>query len=44
MTDGHTAPELSLKSPAAAEITELWKNITACLHANMKSKKERKHA
>ena len=31
MTDGHTAPELAAKGPAAAEIAELWKSITSCL-------------
>ena len=37
MTDGHTAPELAAKGPAATEIAELWKSITSCLHANMKA-------
>lgn len=37
MTDGHTAPELAAKGPAAAEIADLWKNINTCLHANMKA-------
>ena len=37
MTDGRTAPELSTKGPAAVETMALWKNIKACLHANMKS-------
>lgn len=37
MTDGHTAPELAVKGPAAAEIADLWKNIKSCLHANMKA-------
>lgn len=44
MTDGHTAPELAPKGPAAAEITELWKNIKSCLHASMKSTKDSAHA
>ena len=35
MTDGHTAPELLSKGPAAQEIGHLWKNIKSCLHANM---------
>src|SRR5271169_1317606 len=35
MTDGHTAPELASKGPSAREITDLWKNIKACLHASM---------
>ena len=37
MTDGHTAPELASKGPAAIEISNLWKSITSCLHANMKA-------
>ena len=41
MIDGHTAPELMPKGPAAAEVAELWKNIQACLHVDMKA---RKHA
>lgn len=36
MTDGRTAIELSGKGPAATEMSALWKNIKACLHANMK--------
>jgi chromosome partitioning protein len=44
MTDGHTAPELVGKSPAAAEIAALWKNIKSCLHANMLAEKARAHA
>jgi chromosome partitioning protein len=39
MTDGHTAPELARKSPAALEITALWANIKACLHASMPATK-----
>jgi len=39
MTDGRTAIELSAKGPAAIETAALWKNIQACLHANMKKKK-----
>jgi chromosome partitioning protein len=35
MTDGHTAPELAPRGPAAHEIIALWANIKACLHANM---------
>ncbi|HTV87776.1 MAG TPA: hypothetical protein VME41_02060, partial [Stellaceae bacterium] len=35
MTDGHTAPELATKGPAAQEIAALWINIKACLHAGM---------
>ena len=37
MTDGHTAPELAAKGPAAAEIANLWKNIKSCLHVSMKA-------
>lgn len=36
MTDGRTAIELATKGPAAIEVASLWKNIKACLHANMK--------
>jgi len=44
MTDGRTALELSAKGPAAVETTALWKNIKACLHANMKkSEKVKRH-
>ena len=39
MTDGRTAIELSAKGPAAIETAALWKNIQACLHANMKKRK-----
>ena len=35
MTDGRTAIELTAKGPAAIETAALWKNIKACLHANM---------
>ena len=44
MTDGHTAPELAPRGPAAAEITDLWKSIKSCLHANMQTTKDRTHA
>ena len=37
MTDGRTALELLAKGPAAIETAALWKNIKACLHANMQS-------
>jgi chromosome partitioning protein len=44
MTDGRTALELSAKGPAAIETTALWKNIKACLHANMKkAEKVKRH-
>ncbi len=39
MTDGHTAPELTVKGPAATEISELWKNIKSCLHASIEPSK-----
>jgi chromosome partitioning protein len=44
MTDGHTAPELGGKVPAAAEIAALWTNIKACLHASMRASKVKTHA
>ena len=44
MTDGHTAPELASKGPAAREIAALWSNIKACLHANMTASKVKAHA
>lgn len=44
MTDGRTAIEIAAKGPAAQETASLWKNIKACLHANMeKQEKERRH-
>ena len=44
MTNGRTALELSAKGPAAVETTALWKNIKACLHANMKkAEKVKRH-
>ena len=39
MTDGHTAPELASRGPAALEIAALWKNIKSCLHASMRATK-----
>ena len=39
MTDGHTAPELARTGPEAKEITGLWRNIKACLHASMPATK-----
>jgi chromosome partitioning protein len=44
LTDGHTAPELASKAPAAREIAALWKNIKACLHAGMPAAKVKAHA
>jgi chromosome partitioning protein len=44
MTDGRTAPELSPKGPAAAEITALWTNIKSCLHASMPATKGKARA
>jgi chromosome partitioning protein len=41
MTDGRTALELSPKGPAAIETASLWKNIKACLHANMQLKQKK---
>lgn len=46
MTNGRTAIELVPKGPAAVETAALWKNIKACLHANMQNqdqKKEKRH-
>jgi chromosome partitioning protein len=37
MTDGRTAIELAPKGLASVEMTALWENIKACLHANMKT-------
>lgn len=39
MTDGRTAIEITPKGPAAVETAALWKNIKACLHANMQTAK-----
>jgi chromosome partitioning protein len=44
MTDGHTAPELASKGPAAQEIAALWANIKTCLHAGMPATKVKAHA
>lgn len=44
MTDGHTAPELGGKGPAAQEIAALWTNIKACLHASMPATRVAAHA
>ena len=44
MTDGHTAPEIAAKGPAATEISTLWANIKSCLHANMPAAKGKAHA
>lgn len=45
MTDGRTAVELTPSGPAALETAALWKNIKACLHANMiATKKVTAHA
>lgn len=35
LTDGRTAPELAPKGLAARELTALWTNVRACLHAGM---------
>jgi chromosome partitioning protein len=39
MTDGRTAPEIASKGRAAREITDLWINIQAWLHAGMNAAK-----
>lgn len=44
MTDGHTAPELAAKGPAAVEIAALWANIKSCLHASMPATRDRARA
>jgi chromosome partitioning protein len=44
MTDGHSAPELASRGPAAQEIAALWTNIKACLHASMPTAKVTAHA
>jgi chromosome partitioning protein len=45
MTDGHTAPELATRGPAAAETATLWKNIKPWLHVSMQTaKKVKAHA
>jgi chromosome partitioning protein len=44
MTDGHTAPELAARGPAAQETASLWINIKACLHASMPATKAKAHA
>jgi chromosome partitioning protein len=40
MTGGHTAPEVSAKSPAADEISGLWTEVKSCFHENMKSERK----
>jgi chromosome partitioning protein len=42
MTNGRTAIELAAKGPAALETAFLWKNIKACLHANMQKSEKGK--
>ena len=37
MTCGNTAPELGAKSPAAEEVSALWKEIKSCFHEKVKS-------
>jgi chromosome partitioning protein len=37
MTGGLTAPELSPRSPAAAEVAQLWQNVKSCFHENNKA-------
>ena len=43
MTDGRTAPELTPNGPAGIETSALWKNIKACLQANMLATKKAKN-
>ena len=40
LTNGLTALEIAPKGPAALETAGLWKNIKACLHANMQIKEK----
>ena len=40
MTGGRTAPELGPKTPAAEEITGLWRELKACFHEKVKSTKQ----
>lgn len=40
---GNTAPELSARGPAAAEITALWKEIKSCFHQSSKTVKKVRH-
>jgi chromosome partitioning protein len=42
MTDGHSAAELSPRSPCVQEITRLWGDIKSCFHENMKSVKSQR--
>lgn len=42
MTDGRTAIELMAKGPAAIETAALWRNVKACLHADMQKQPKRK--
>jgi chromosome partitioning protein len=37
MTGGRTAQEINPRSPAALELTALWKDIKTCFHENMKT-------
>jgi chromosome partitioning protein len=39
MTGGRTAPELGVKSPAAAEIADLWNCVKSCFHEINKVRK-----
>lgn len=39
LTNGLTAPEITPKGQAASETAALWKNIKACLHAKLKTRK-----
>lgn len=42
MTDGHTAAEISPRSPCVQEITRLWVDVKSCFHEIMKSVKSRR--
>jgi chromosome partitioning protein len=42
MTDGHTATEISPRSPCVQEISRLWVDVKSCFHEKMKSVKSRR--
>jgi chromosome partitioning protein len=44
MTDGHTAAEISPRSPCVQEITRLWVDVKSCFREIMKSVKSRRGA
>jgi len=40
---GRTAPEITPKGPAAAEIAGLWQDVKSCFHENMKGRRAQQH-